>query len=296
MSLSEFAEIYTTPTKFMCSEEPINCVDGIDEAPFGNTSSKGARKKQISQRMHWFFTFNNYLNSDIDGLDALFKEICTDWVFQEEVGDSGTPHLQGVIKLKKPMRFTEFTPNLTIHWEPVKRLQESITYCTKERSHTGRRCEGGNWKFKRPLKLITPDRPWQVDLLNILKEEPDDRKVYWYWSDAGNMGKSSFGKYLVATHSCVFIDEGKKTDIMKTIMDADMDRPRVAVVFDVPRDNGNKVSYKSIESIKNGMIYSPKYESGYKLFNPPHLIVFCNYEPDYTKLSADRWVVINIDD
>lgn len=254
------------------------------------------KTKPLSQRIGWFFTFNNYTKDAIDGLDALFKEICFDWIFQEEVGENGTPHLQGLIRLKKAMRWTEFSPDKRIHWEPQKSLKAHDYCCKLKTKLQGGQCRyGGSYKPKRELKLITPDWDWEIDLLQKFTYEPDDRTVYWYWSEAGNMGKSSFGKYLVAKHNCVFIDEGKKSDIMKTIMDADMDRENCIVVFDVPRDNGNKVSYKSIESIKNGMVYSPKYESGYKLFNPPHVVVFCNYEPDYTKLSADRWVVKRID-
>ena len=44
------------------------------------------------------------------------------------------------------------------------------------------------------------------------------------------------------------------------------------------------------------MIYSPKYEGGYKLFNSPHIIVFANMAPQYERLSKDRWKVRNIDE
>jgi len=44
------------------------------------------------------------------------------------------------------------------------------------------------------------------------------------------------------------------------------------------------------------MIYSSKYEGGYKLFNSPHVIVFANAEPKYEALSGDRWKVFNIDE
>jgi len=67
------------------------------------------------------------------------------------------------------------------------------------------------------------------------------------------------------------------------------------MIIDVPRDNGNNISYKAIESIKNGMIYSPKYEGGYKLFNSPHIIVFANQAPQQERLSSDRWVITQID-
>lgn len=99
----------------------------------------------------------------------------------------------------------------------------------------------------------------------------------------------------MATKNCVFIDEGKKGDLMNCIFNQDMDKDNTIVVFDIPRDNGNNVSYKSIESIKNGMIFNSKYETGYKLFNPPHLIVFANSPPDKSRLSSDRWKITQLD-
>jgi hypothetical protein len=58
--------------------------------------------------------------------------------------------------------------------------------------------------------------------------------------------------------------------------------------------NQNKVSYSSIECIKNGMITNTKYETGFKVFNPPHVVVFSNFPPDEEKLSADRWNIKEI--
>ena len=39
------------------------------------------------------------------------------YAFQEETGEQGTPHLQGIISLKKKMRDTEFNLPSKIHWE-----------------------------------------------------------------------------------------------------------------------------------------------------------------------------------
>jgi len=112
---------------------------------------------------------------------------------------------------------------------------------------------------------------------------------------AGGVGKSQFAKYCVATQNCLFFEEGKKSDIMHLIFEAPEDRLECMIV-DVPRDNGNNISYKAIESIKNGMIYSPKYEGGYKLFNSPHIFIFANVAPQMERLSNDRWVIKNIDE
>jgi len=259
----------------------------------GNTDSSPSRKKQPSRHTFWCFTLNNY---DVDDLETVFQnrlmQIGNKIIYgREKAPSTGTPHLQGFIALKEPMRLTELKLPGFPHLEHCKGSEDQNTkYCRKD---------GDVWKSgyppdPKPLKLITPDKPWQLEILEILKKEPDDRLVHWFWSKEGRIGKSSFCKYLVAKHNCVFIDEGKKADIMFTIIEANMDICDT-VVFDIPRANGNNVSYKSIESIKNGMIYSSKYESGYKLFNSPHVIIFANEEPDIKKLSDDRWVITNID-
>jgi len=251
-------------------------------------------KSRCTQCIHWCFTFNNYIIEDVETMETLFKHLAFKYCFQEETGKEGTPHLQGVVSLKKKMRWTEFGLPKTIHWEKVKSLTQAYLYCCKEDTRTGK-VYSLNYKVPKPLKLIKPETffDWEIDIINIIKDEPDERKVYWFWSELGNIGKSSFAKYLVAKHNAVFFEEGKKADIMKLIFDVDMDEKNL-IVIDIPRDNGNNVSYKSIESIKNGMIYSSKYEGGYKLFNSPHLIIFCNSPPDTSRLSEDRWVIRHI--
>lgn len=64
------------------------------------------------------------------------------------------------------------------------------------------------------------------------------------------------------------------------------------IIFDIPRNHGGNISYDTLECIKNGMVCNTKYETGVKLFNPPHVIVFANELPsDTEKLSADRWII-----
>jgi hypothetical protein len=244
--------------------------------------------KQPTRKTFWCFTLFNFTDEIKTELNRQLESISVKFLYGEEVCPSTQKlHLQGFFHLKKAMRITEIKliNNPHLSWCMGNEAQ-NIKYCSKENKVF-------KWGFPAPLKLINPDKDWQIKILTILSSEPDDRKVYWFWSKEGGVGKSQFCKYLIATMNCVFIDEGKKADIMYSIMEADMDKCN-SVIFDIPRDNGNKVSYKSIESIKNGMVYSPKYESKHKLFNSPHLICFANCEPEFEKLSNDRWVVEEI--
>lgn len=49
-----------------------------------------------------------------------------------------------------------------------------------------------------------------------------------------------------------------------------------------------------IESFKNGLFFSPKYDTCTKTFKSAKVVVFANWAPDKTKLSADRWDVRHI--
>ncbi len=54
------------------------------------------------------------------------------------------------------------------------------------------------------------------------------------------------------------------------------------------------VNYEVIESVKNGIVYNTKYESEMRVYKIPHVIVFSNERPDETKLSHDRWDIIEL--
>lgn len=245
-----------------------------------------------NQCKSWFFTFNNYEEKDIQILINKFSEpFCESYVFEKEVGKSGTPHLQGVIFLKEKMRWSEFKLSNKISWFKTKNNENAIKYCQKEHYENGSEIWSKGIKIKKRLKLIEPNRPYQKLILDILSKEPNDRTMYWFHEPDGGVGKSQFVKYLVSKFKAIFIDEGKKADIMNTVLSYyklgnDMER----FIFDVPRQNMNKISWKSIESIKNGLIYSPKYEGGVCVFNSPHIIIFSNFPPDVDEftLSADR--------
>lgn len=264
-----------------------------DSSGGGNTQTppNSTKTKQTPSRKNHFFTYNNYKIEEIAPIVATLQRFAYKGKIQTEVGKNGTPHLQGMIWCHKKHRDTEFKLPKQIHWEKLEDEHNKRDYCAKDESHDG--IFRTEWGFPKPVKLIEPNRPYQVEIVNIIQTEPDDRKVYWFYEPDGGVGKSSLCKYLCAKHNALYIDEGKKSDLINIIFNADMDKHNI-IVIDVPRSNGNTVSYKAIEQIKNGMICNTKYETGMKLFNPPHLIVFSNSRPDLTMLSEDRWVVHRI--
>lgn len=125
-------------------------------------------------------------------------------------------------------------------------------------------------------------KPWQQELLDIIVGPVDPRKIYWYWEETGGVGKSWFATFLMRNHEAVVVSSGKSADIAFLL-----DQPRI-VCFDICRDGIDHVNFGIMEDIKNGRVFSPKYESAVKSFDIPHVVVFANCPPPHGKFSRDR--------
>jgi len=126
-------------------------------------------------------------------------------------------------------------------------------------------------------------RDWQQELKGYLEGPVDNRKIYWYWCEPGNSGKSFMATYISRNMGGLVVENGKTADIAHVL-----DQPKI-VVFDFARcTDSDKINYSVMECIKNGRIFSPKYQSICKSFDPPHLVVFANFPCPHGKFSADR--------
>lgn len=265
----------------------------------GNTipfSTEPKRRPQISPAKRWCFTLNNYSEDLIGIISSIVPQSADVYIIAKEVGESGTPHLQGYIEFKNKLRPMSLIPTSRIHWEKAKGSKKSnFEYCSKE----GNVFLQGGYKLPREIKTLKLEQlyQWELDILNTIKEEPDDRTIWWIWSCAGNIGKTSFCKYLTLKHDAICL-AGKGADVRNGVMDyfnKKGDTPEL-VVFPIPRSyDTDYLSYEALENIKDMYFYSGKYEGGMICGNSPHLFVFANNEPNYYKCSEDRWKVINID-
>jgi hypothetical protein len=251
-------------------------------------------KKQCSPAIRWCFTFNNYTETDVHDISSKVPELCKRYIIAKEVGDSGTPHLQGYIEFHKKCRpknlFSE-----RIHWEKSKGTPlDNASYCSKE----------GNvilsYGMPRPVVKVTYDmlRPWQKVIADKYKEFEDPlfgREIHWYFESEGNVGKSVLCKYFIDCCDALVIS-GNQNDIKHGIaswIDKRGEGPPI-VVLNIPRSSEGYISYPALEQIKDGFFFSGKYESNSVRFNSPHLICFANHKPDLSMLSADRWKVSHL--
>lgn len=89
---------------------------------------------------------------------------------------------------------------------------------------------------------------------------------------------------------------GKASDLLNLV--AKM-KGRRGYIFDcsrtVPKDQSMDDIYCAMENIKNGHFTNTKYETEEILMDPPHIICFSNWLPDLSKLSRDRWIVVDLE-
>jgi len=278
-----------------------------------------------SRSRKWCFTLNNF---SVDEHSAVKAIPCRFLIFGVEEGDSGTPHLQGYIEFSKPQRLSAVKRLLPrAHLEIARgTVQENIDYCSKggdvfrsgapanesgqqeilrwdaarESARTGdfdaipsdiyiryraalhQIWDAALWSTATNIPNISL-RPWQASVVELIRESPHPRKIHFFVDIAGGAGKSTFAHYLRCAFERVqILRPGRGVDVAFAI------RPARVFVFDCPRSSGDAVCWSTIESIKDGYVFSSKYEPRFKSFDVPHVLVFCNSAPPEATLSVDR--------
>lgn len=302
------------------------------------------------QSQRWVFTINNPVEEDTNVLSGIIDNVPTNGVdyivYGREVGDNGTPHLQGFIAFTNRKRFNAVRTVLghRAHIEISRGTpQQAADYCKKD----GDFVEGGelprpreraptitdfrDWVLSEyggserqpssreianrfpnlfvrygerlsllaahlcpPPDLVTqsPLMEWQMDLYEELELPPDDRRVCFYVDSDGGKGKSYFCRYYLTRNpsKTQILSGGKRDDIAHAI-----DVTKTVFLFNMPRGGMEFMQYTILEQLKDRMIFSPKYNSLTKvLWRQCHVIVFCNEMPDQSKMSYDRFKIVNL--
>ena len=94
------------------------------------------------QAKNWVMTWNNYPDEQMSNVFDILKDklvpLCDKYVFAKEIGEEGTPHIQGAFILKSKMRqgriynllgYKFFLDKMKGKWEHQK-------YCVKPVSYT----------------------------------------------------------------------------------------------------------------------------------------------------------------
>lgn len=261
----------------------------------GNTLVPPEKPKRYRR---YCFTLNNYTEEELSHIKSQLEDY--DYIIGREVGKEGTPHLQGFIdfKVQKVFHIVKNLISDRAHIEACKGSRDqNIKYCKKDNNFITNIPGVKKIRIpKDPLMGKTPTE-FQREVLNIIKDEPDDRTIHWFWEPKGNTGKTSLCKHIVIHHKEeVCILNGKQSDMYNGIIkfkEIFGDYPTI-IIIDIPRSSLDYVSWSAIEKIKDGLFFSGKYEGGWCIMDSPHVICMANSPPPKDKFSKDRWNIREI--
>lgn len=280
---------------------------------------------KASKHRGWILTINNPTEETIEHIDTLQEsENIRDLIGQHERGEEGTLHIQLFINWKNPRTFSAMKKLFpTAHIEVAENAIKCAKYCSKEDTWESelpnwylikspmieKALENGTMEQGTESTLIAKDcsdpmsglnlREWQIKLMEKIEEEPDNREVIWYYDPKGGNGKTTLAKHLMLTRNDTILCTGSTKDskfiVAEWMKHTQCNRSPRVIIYDVARcQDSEKVSYQTIEDLKNGLFLSTKYECKTVVYNTPHLIVFSNQLPNMDKLSHDRWNIIHL--
>nr|QKV51283.1 putative replication associated protein [Crucivirus sp.] len=112
------------------------------------------------------------------------------------------------------------------------------------------------------------------------------RQILWIVDLTGNLGKSFFSTYMYFYENAFEAENCAGKDLAYAY------KGEPYAIFDFERCNEDVINYGALEKLKNGKIFSSKYESTSKRFVPPSVCAMSNFKPNIKMFSIDRWMIL----
>lgn len=232
---------------------------------------------------------------------ALLSEGVEKYAYQLEFGEKTKKlHYQGCFSIKGKRRPKELAKVLNKKLLGIEVMMAHDwkaleAYCVKEETRIA-----GPWSFPQVYygqdlnEIKLNPYKWQKEILNIVETIPDRRKIYWVFDPKGSTGKSMLTKYLVYFKKFGLLAFENSRDVLFAAKEQRAPGYILDMTRAVPKAYDINQIYATMEQIKNGCFFSSKYTSSLVLDSQPHIFIFSNGLPDYSKLSMDRWVTMRI--
>ncbi len=277
--------------------------------------TKSGQKQEVS-REFWAFRFTSSKVPKFQDLTQILvsEDWVAEWIFQlEKGGMNGVEHYQGWLQTKPKKRrsqlrdfFTEKFPELKFPNEDyleASKSKASAEYAGKKDTRVDGPWYSHAMKPKISMEIEEDDimkydelPPWSQRVIDMVTNKPlpdkEDRQIHWFWSQEGRNYKTETCRYLVHHHEAYVLSGASRHVLAATYAN-----PRPIYIFCIPRSAENGISYKSIELIKDSLYMSGFGTKATGMVNrkKPWVFIFCNFEPNREEMSADRWVVEDVE-
>jgi len=142
-------------------------------------------------------------------------------------------------------------------------------------------------------------KPWQLSILEEV-EIPTKRKIIWIVGKSCGEGKTWLQNYIEYGNRRVVSGislQTKSGHIAHALTKHPLSTADI-FLFNIPKsvNTSTEIDYEMLESIKDGKLFTSKYDSQRIKVNTPNIVmVFSNDEPNTTKLAKDRWKLFFIE-
>lgn len=248
----------------------------------------------------YFFTY--HLQNDEQFEQAFMNleglaDICDKYVWGEEYGKKkGKPHIQGCFILSSKMRWKTIEKHYFVNPCPygkkLKNWDRAFKYCCKELNRIESNC-----KLPIPLKIISDLYPYQKEVVDMLKKDPNDRDIIWIYGDY-NIGKTQLCKYLIFNKIAFGPLEGEKRHILSVIAQNINETAFIFYLTKAESEYQKCSFFEILEKVKDGLFMSHfgTDNTDPVIMNSPHILVFANTRPNWerTEMDPERFFVYRI--
>ena len=125
-------------------------------------------------------------------------------------------------------------------------------------------------------------------------QRTSDREIIIIVDRLGGTGKTFLARWCSLNGKGIYIDGTDTGNINRSIYDDVTNnnmRGQIELHIDLTRnDRLDGRLFAGVETIKNGYLSDGRYNHAYTWITPPIIYVYTNHEPEWDKLSKDRWV------
>lgn len=204
----------------------------------------------MARSRKWCFTLNNYSESEINKLET-FASTIQYLIYGKEIGESGTPHLQGFIYKKNPTTFKAIKKKIgieRIHLESANgNVLQNYKYCSKDGD------------FKEIGEMPEPGKRKDLnDIKEACRDIRDYDKVILHFDS--NDQTLNLQQLKVAERYCqLFLTEYNKKELEEEYNDVELRGWQKEVIKRLDEQSNRKVLWVVDEIGNNGKTYLSKY-------------------------------------
>lgn len=205
------------------------------------------------------------------------------WIIAKEKGKNGLDHWQ--------IRLTSSDPEFFEHmsewceWAHVEKAQtEDFTYERKE----GRYWTSDDTTEIRKCRFGRLREDQQRIIQDLLVQ--GDRSIDVFYDPVGNRGKSWLSVHLFETGQGLIVPRYSCTPEKLSAFICSAYRGEPFIIIDIPRASKPSTAlYETMEEIKDGLVFDPRYSGRTRDIRGVKLAVFTNHKLKLENLSDDRW-------